>query len=178
MKKIATCIMTLIIAFSVLGCSNDAKADEYNKACGLFVEGKYSEAKSIFETLGDYNNCVKMIKMCDEMEIERQLQGVWVFDDTIWTGFELRFENGRCSRTYGDYEGKDDYWIDFDAQLIYTCSDETDEQPVDFDVVMDEMDATVRISQIVGYRKFLKYTFNNGQLECFLFDTGDLLVRQ
>ena len=177
MKKIIITVMALVLALSVLGCRHDTKETDYNKACSLFVEGKYNEAKTIFETLGDYNNCVQMIEKCNEKEIDRQFQGVWTNDDLL--SMELKYENGSFSHTFGNeevaYNGV--YWIDYDAQLIYLSGWE-DDWSTDFTTVIDDLDTGVYIANIVGYHKQYEYTFHNDQLEVYFLNSEDLLVKK
>ena len=75
MKTFYAGMLVLLLMFSLCGCGNNANTEAYNKACGLFLEGEYMEARAIFEALGDYNDGIKMAEKCIQKEIENQLQG-------------------------------------------------------------------------------------------------------
>lgn len=179
MKKIIVCVLILVIALSIIGCSRDEKAYSYSEACRMFIEGNYTEAKLQFEMLGNYNNSSEMVRKCDEKEIEKQLQGTWkVSWEELGVSNIISFDKGRYSIGMEDVEREADYWIDFDAQLIYICFDENGESKSVDDFVIDGQDVSLFISTIHGYLKQLKYTYDNGKLELFHIDSDIPITKQ
>ena len=182
MKRIFTGILMLIMLL-LCGCNN-SNTKKYNTACGLFVEGKYAEAKAAYEALGDYQDSAKMAEICTQKEIENLLQGRWNLEGST---IVLVFESGRYSVEFSGEEkdiidsmmrffatvfgGNEAYWIDFDTQTIYTCSDKTEEELADFDLA----DGHVTLTTTVGYKKQFTYTYENGKFQLLALDkTADM----
>lgn len=176
MKKLLIGVLALIMLFSFFGCNSDPNAETYNKACRLFVEGKYIEAKAIYELLNDYSNSNEMVKKCDEKEIEKLLQGRWEISEGESMPFSIaEFKDGIYKITS---IGKEEtiwstgvYWIDFDAQLIYLCNEPTDNFQVEVDFTIDNQTVHGAIASIVGYHKYCTYTFNDNKLELLHIDS-------
>lgn len=170
-KKFLISILALVMVFPFWGCNTDPNAETYNRACGLFIDGKYTEAKAIYESLSDYSNSIEMAKKCDEKEIERLLQGRWEvpvmepmpslaaeFKDGIFSFLIIGEEKDTVWSTGV-------YWIDFDSQLIYICNDITDDSPVEFNITVENQNVYGEVANITGYTKYCTYTFNDGKLE-------------
>lgn len=189
MKKFLFYLLIFIMIFSFYGCSKDPNAETYNQACSLFVGGKYAEAKAIYISLGDYNNCAVMVEKCTQKEIESQLQGCWrVAMSDIETNLVIEFENGKFATYLKNNE--DDkliesefdflnnsgiYWIDFDTQTIYFCSDKTDEEVVNFNMDVENVNKNFSIGTIVGYTKYCSYSYEGEELILHTLDqTSDL----
>lgn len=171
MKRMLTIMLAFVLLCSFFGCDNkktDANAELYNKACGLFIELKYAEAKETFESLGDYEDSPEMAKKCEEKIIEEQLQGRW----DIYIGSQTNclmyylFDNDSLSiKVPGTDEiyNTGTYWLDTENKLIYYCIDTTEKE----DRIYKESDGLndgAYVQTLVGYQVRCAYDFQDGKL--------------
>ena len=59
-KKISILLVLAMLAVCLTSCAGS----DYKKASDLMEAGSYSEAKAIFETLGDYKDSAELSKEC------------------------------------------------------------------------------------------------------------------
>lgn len=170
MKKILVGVIATIMLLSLFGCKQDPNAEEYNRANALFIEGKYAEAKTIYQILNDYSNSVEMVERCTQKEIENQLEGRWSWSPESQAFVE--FKHGRVNiGTESDLLTiSGDYWIDFKEQIIYICNDKAEDSTHKGNITIGNQSVQISVATIVGYTKMYKYTYDNGRFQLLPLD--------
>lgn len=64
-KKLFTILLIFVLAFTAAGCSSNNKAEQYKEANKLATEGKYKQAKEIYEDISSYEDSKKRINDCN-----------------------------------------------------------------------------------------------------------------
>jgi len=62
----AIILAILLLIGGIASCSNMSKSSEYNQAIEFMDEGRYREAKEIFDELGNYKNSVSLSEECSK----------------------------------------------------------------------------------------------------------------
>lgn len=88
MKKLIMFIMTLVMCLSLCACE---KADDYEVAVALMDAGKYEEAMSAFEQLGEYEDSAVKAKECEAAAAWEN--AVALFEDDDYVGAWELFKN-------------------------------------------------------------------------------------
>lgn len=163
MKKILIYTLLSIMMFSLCGCGS-TDTDSYNKACRLFAEGQYYEAKVLYESLGNYSNSLMMVEKCYEQEIKEALQGRWKIELSLLGTTIVEFENDKVevilessNKEESVYSGT--YWIDFETQSIYFHYDSVTS------VAFGDTNSQSDISETNVEKKRFTYAYSSGELE-------------
>lgn len=76
MKKITSLLMVSVLALSLTGCAKN----DYDAATALLAEGKYEEAKTAFEALGDYMDASDKVSSIEDSLLEEKIVGEWSYE--------------------------------------------------------------------------------------------------
>ena len=79
MKKYISILLSVVLLICLITGCGGSKQNDYDKAVGLYRDGIYDKALTIFNKLGDYEASQDYRVKC----IEKQLTGFWV---CLWGG--------------------------------------------------------------------------------------------